>query len=91
MHQNNSLIIHIIDDIQAKKFHYIMRKMGVGLHRKSVNEAASSLYHAQFYEPPYEISPSLFVEHDPAVHMQHKLARLAVVRRAVPMGGKKDV
>ena len=32
-----------------------MRKMGVGLHRKSVNEAASSLYHAQFYEPPCKI------------------------------------
>ena len=56
MHQNNSLIIHIIDDIQAKKFQYIMRKMGVGLHRKSVNEAASSLYHAQFYEPPCKIN-----------------------------------
>lgn len=32
-----------------------MRKMGVGLHRKSVNEAASSLYHAQFCKPPCKI------------------------------------
>ena len=27
----------------------------------------------------------LFVEHDPAVHMPHKKARLAIVRRAVPI------
>lgn len=36
-------------------------------------------------------APLVFVEHDPAVDSQHKLARLAVVPRAVPMGGKKDV
>lgn len=59
MHQNNSLIIHIIDDMPAKKFHYIMRKMGVGLHRKSVNEAASSLYHAKFCKPPCKINSTL--------------------------------
>ena len=34
MHQNNSLIIHIIDDIQAKKFQYFMRHTRVRLHRR---------------------------------------------------------